>query len=275
MTIIDTHHHFWKYSPEEYGWISDAMSALRRDFLPADLKHELDAAQVTGAISVQARQSLAETDWLLDIAETHEFLLGVVGWAPLADPGVEPCLEQYAARPKCKGFRHVAQDEPDDFLLSPDFNRGVALLKKYKLRYDILIFERQLPAAIALVDKHPAQEFILDHIAKPRIKEGALEPWASNIRELARRENVTCKISGMITEADWRTWNPQVLQPYLDTVLDAFGPGRLMLGTDWPVMLVAGGYGQWVKLVRSFVSQLSEAEQTAILSETALLAYGL
>ncbi len=275
MTILDTHHHFWKYSPEEFGWISDAMSVLRRDFLPSDLKLELDAAQVAGAISVQARQSLAETDWLLDMADAHEFLLGVVGWAPLADAAVEPHLERYSARPKCKGFRHVAQDEPDDFLLGPDFNRGLAFLKKYKLRYDILIFERQLPAAIAMVDKHPAQEFILDHIAKPRIKDGVMEPWASNSRELARRDNVTCKISGMITEADWRTWNPQELQPYFDTVLEAFGPRRLMLGTDWPVMLVAGGYGQWVKLVRSFVSRLSEAEQMEILSGTARRAYGL
>ena len=275
MTIIDTHHHFWKYSPEEYGWIGDSMTALRRDFLPSDLKRALDVAHVAGAISVQARQSLIETDWLLDMADSHEFLFGVVGWASLADPTVEPHLEHYAVRPKCKGFRHVAQDEPDDFLLGHDFNRGVALLKKYKLRYDILIFERQLPAAIAMVDNHPAQEFILDHIAKPRIKEGVIEPWASNIRELARRENVTCKISGMITEGDWLTWNQEELQPYLDTVLEAFGPLRLMFGTDWPVMLVAGGYTQWVKLVRNFISQLSEAEQTEILSGTARRAYGL
>ena len=204
---IDAHQHFWRYTPAEYGWIDDSMSALRRDFLPADLALELKAAKIDGAIAVQARQTVEETEWLLSLAAENEFLRGVVGWAPLVDPAVEETIARLAAHPKLRALRHVVQDEPDDrYILRDDFNRGVDVAGRYGLAYDILIFERHLPQAIEFVDRHPDMVLIVDHVAKPRIREGLLEPWRTNIRELARRPNVYCKISGMVTEADWACW---------------------------------------------------------------------
>jgi len=273
---IDAHHHFWKYDPREYGWISSEMAAIQRDFLPEDLKHEIDAAGVQGVVSVQARQSLQETQWLLELAGQYGFIRGVVGWVPLVDPGLEDVLARLCSHHKLKGVRHVVQDEPDEmFLLREDFNRGVHLLRRFGLAYDILIFERHLPQAIQFVDRHPDQVFVLDHIAKPRIRDGLMEPWASRIRELARRPNVYCKVSGMVTEADWHNWQPDQLRPYFDIVLEAFGPERLMFGTDWPVCLLACSYRRWVELVEEFVAGLSPSEQAAIWSRTAQKVYRL
>lgn len=273
---IDSHHHFWKYSVEEYPWIGDSMAALRRDFLPEHLRAEIAAVGIDGVISVQARQSVRETEWLLSLADGNEFIKGIVGWVPLADAGVRECIGKFAANPKLRAVRHVVQDEPDDrFILGADFNRGVAVLKNFGLVYDILIFERQLAASIEFVDRHPQQVFVLDHIAKPRIKDGAIEPWRANIRELARRENVFCKVSGMVTEADWKTWNEEQLRPYFDTVLEAFGPERLMFGTDWPVCLAASGYARWVETVRKFSAALSADEQEWLFGKTAVRAYSL
>lgn len=273
---IDAHHHFWKYNPAEYGWISEAMSILRRDFLPADLKSEISKSQIEGVISVQARQSLVETEWLLDLADQNDFIRGVVGWVPLISSTVRSNLERFSNRPKLKAVRHVLQDEPDDdYILREDFNRGMALLKDFDLRYDILIFQRHLPQTIQLVDRHPDQIFILDHIAKPRIKSGELFPWRESLRELAGRPNVYCKISGMVTEADWKHWTPGQLRPYLDVALDAFGPARLMFGTDWPVCLVASTYERWRRFVAECIGTLSPAEQDRIMGLTAVEAYGL
>jgi len=276
MTIIDTHHHFWKYSAAEYGWISDEMKTIRRDFLPADLKKTLDEAGVSGAVSVQARTTVEESDWLLGMAEKHDFLRGVVGWVPLTENDVEKHLERLAAHKKFKGVRHVIQGEPDDnYILRPDFNAGVKKLLKYKLRYDILIYERQLKPSIRFVDQHPNQLFILDHVAKPKIKERILSPWREDMIALGKRPNVYCKLSGMITEADWKKWSSADLAPYLDTALQAFGPKRLLFGSDWPVMLVAGQYKPWVELIKQTIKRYSVAEQEQILSRNAIAAYGL
>lgn len=273
---IDSHHHFWKYDPKEYSWIDDSKRVIRRDFLPADLKQEIDQVNIDGVVSVQARQTLEETNWLLGFAATYPFIRGVVGWAPLADPHIASLLEPLAAKPKLKAIRHVIQDEPDNnFILREHFNAGVQVLQHYGLVYDILIYERHLPQAIRFVDRHANQIFVLDHIAKPRIKDRQLSPWRENITELAKRENVYCKISGMVTEADYQTWTPNDLKPYLDTVLAAFGPRRLMFGSDWPVCLVATSYSRWFKLVAAHIGQLSQSEQDRVLGGTAIEAYKL
>ena len=276
MPIIDTHHHFWNYSAKEYDWINDDMKAIRKDYLPVDLLKEIKAAGVDGAVSVQARQTVEESDWLLGMAEKNDFLKGVVGWVDLRGKGVDKDLERLAKHKKFKGVRHVVQGEPDDnFILGAAFNEGIKKLLKYDLRYDILILEKHLKPSIAFVAKHPKQVFILDHIAKPRIKERILSPWRENMMELAKRPNVYCKISGMLTEADWKKWSAADLAPYFDTTLQAFGPKRLMLGSDWPVMLVAGKYKQWVDMVKQVVSRYSAAEQERILFKNAVEAYKL
>jgi L-fuconolactonase len=276
MDRIDAHHHLWRYSKEDYGWIAGNMAPIARDFLPQDLQQVLTASGIQGSLAVQARQSLAETESLLNFAQEFPIIRGVVGWAPIASPEFPQVLERFHPFQKLKGFRHVVQDEPDDdFLLRPDFNDGIALFKQHGLVYDILIFERQLPAAISFVDRHPSQVFVLDHIAKPRIRDRVLEPWNTNIRELARRENVFCKLSGMVTEADWAHWRPQDLQPYFDVVLDAFGPKRLMAGSDWPVCLLAATYQTWFSTLREFISRLSDAEQEMILGDVATHIYSL
>jgi len=274
--VIDAHHHFWQYDPAQYAWIDEVKSVLRRDFLPAHLAAEIAAAKVDGVVSVQARQTIDETGWLLDFADRNEFIRGVVGWAPLVSPRVVDDLARFSGRKKLKAVRHVLQDEPDDnYMLRADFNDGIRSLAQFGLAYDILIFERQLPQAIQLVDRHPTQVFVLDHVAKPRIGEGLLSPWRENIRELARRQNVYCKISGMATEADWRKWTPEQLRPYYDMVLEAFGPRRLMFGSDWPVCLLACEYRRWKDVVSNFIAPLSPAEQQRILGETAIEAYRL
>ncbi|MFI5059773.1 MAG: amidohydrolase family protein [Candidatus Acidiferrales bacterium] len=273
---IDAHHHLWRYTTGEYGWISEDMSALARDFLPEELRRELFASEIHCSIAVQARQTLEETSWLLRLADEFDFIRGVVGWAPLASPEFPAVLERLQDSEKLKGLRHVIQDEPDDeFMQRPDFNAGVALLKQYGFVYDILIFERHLPAAISFVDRHPAQVFVLDHMAKPRIRDRQLEPWRTNIRELARRENVYCKLSGMVTEANWKNWGPADLQPYFDVVLQAFGPKRLMAGSDWPVCLLAATYRTWFSTVEGFIRSLSIAEREMILGGVAGEVYSL
>jgi L-fuconolactonase len=275
--MIDAHHHLWKYSAAEYGWISPQMPAIRRDFLPGDLEALMHHFDIDGTVAVQARQTLEETSWLLDLAAKHPLIRGVVGWVPLTEgTGVKKHLERFAANKKLRGVRHVIQDEPDlRYILRDDFNAGVSALQGTGLRYDILIFERHLPAAIEFVDRHPNQVFILDHVAKPRIKEKILTPWDRNMRELAKRQNVYCKLSGMITEADHERWTPESLQPYIDVALSAFGPKRLMYGSDWPVMLLAGDYERWFRTVRHAIAKLSKSEQDRIMGGTASEAYGI
>ncbi|AEU36805.1 amidohydrolase family protein [Granulicella mallensis] len=276
MECIDAHHHLWKYSPEDYPWMSDKMEVLRHDYLLPELEAITTAAGVTGTVVVQAQQTLAETEWMLSLAKDSQRIRGVVGWAPLVEPKIEACLEEIARHPKLKGLRHILQDEADDrYMLRNDFNRGIACLQQFDLRYDLLVFERHLLQTIEFVDRHPKQIFILDHIAKPLIREQAMEPWRSNLRELARRENVYCKLSGMTTEADWSSWSEQQLWPYMETVLSAFGAERLMFGSDWPVLNLASDYTAWIELVRRAIAKLSPDEQEQILAKTAIEAYGL
>lgn len=275
--MIDSHHHLWKYSAAEYGWISPQMRAIRRDFLPEQLETLMHHFDIEGTVAVQARQTLEETSWLLGLSGKHALIRGVVGWVPLTEGvGVKGHLERFAGSRKLRGVRHVIHDEADPrFILRDDFNAGVGALMEFGLRYDILIFERHLPAAIEFVDRHPKQVFILDHVAKPRIKGRILSPWDGNMRELARRQNVYCKLSGMVTEADHQRWSPETLQPYIDVALETFGPQRLMYGSDWPVLLLAGTYERWFRTVRKAIAKLSKTEQERIMGGTAAEAYGI
>lgn len=273
---IDAHHHLWRYSREEYGWIDDEMAALRRNFLPEDLRVEMRSASIDGAVTVQARQTMEETRWLLDLADKNQEIYGVVGWAPIADERFPAALEELSTHPMLKGLRHVVQAEPDDnFLLRDDFSRGIGALRGTGLVYDILIYERQLPQAIRFVDQHPEQTFVLDHIAKPRVRDGVLEPWRTQLRELARREHVACKLSGVVTEANWKQWNLESLDPYLDAVVEAFGPERILAGSDWPVCLVACGYAQWFRVLEQYLGGFSQTERDAIFGGNAQRIYRL
>lgn len=272
---IDAHHHLWRYSPTEYGWIDDRMAALRRDFLPADLVVELANAGIDGAVTVQARQSLEETSWLLELAQGCKAIRGVVGWAPIASPDFEASVGALAANPELVGLRHIVQAEPNGFLDRPDFNRGIRAVSGSGLAYDLLVLEPQLQEAIRFVDRHPQQVFILDHIAKPKIAVAEIEPWRTHIHELSKRGNVCCKISGIVTEASWSSWSQESLQPYLDTVVNAFGPNRLMAGSDWPVCLVATSYVRWWQVLRKYFAAFSDGERAEIFGGTAVRAYNL
>lgn len=272
---IDAHHHFWHYSAAEYGWIDDAMASIRRDFLPPDLQAEIRPAGIDAVLSVQARQSLVETAWLLEMAAAHSWIAGVVGWVPLAEPRSESILEGLAGRTPLKGVRHVLQAEPESFFDSPAFNSGLEPLRPLNLTYDILIVHHQIPAAIRLVDRHPNQVFVLDHIAKPPIRDGAIQPWQDNLAELARRPNVFCKLSGIVTEADYQHWSYEQILPYMEAALAAFGPQRLLFGSDWPVCRVATTYSHWVHTVERFAQTLSVEERDAFFHRNAAQAYRL
>lgn len=274
---IDSHHHFWNYDPVEYGWIGPEMSVLKRDFLPSHLADEIAQAGVEGVVSVQARQTVAETEWLLGMAAQHEFIRGVVGWVPLASPDVAAVLEPLAQSPWLKAVRHVVQDEPDDaFVLGTDFNHGIAQLRQYGLVYDILIYAKQLANSIQFVDQHPGQPFVLDHIAKPTIHSAEFHrAWADELRELARRENVICKFSGVVTEVRDASWSTDSIRPYWDVAIEAFGAERLMFGSDWPVCLLRSDYVRWVSTVRELIADMSPTEQANVMGATACHTYSL
>ncbi len=275
-TRIDAHQHFWHYTPEEYAWIDASMATLRRDLLPPDLAPELQAAGIAGAVAVQARQCLEETEWLLDLAETYPWILGVVGWAHISGKSFPAELERLASCKYLKGLRHVVQEEPDpEFLLRPPFAAGIRAMQGTGLVYDLLITEDQLPQAIRFVDQHPNQVFVVDHVAKPKIAGQILEPWRSRMRELARRAHVSCKLSGMVTEAAWDCWTCDDLRPHVDTVLEAFGPSRIMAGSDWPVCMVAATYGEWIATLETLLAELSPGEKERIFGGTAIETYGL
>lgn len=274
--IVDAHHHFWRYSPAEYGWIDDGMAKIRHDFLPDDLQRAMAAAGVGAAVSVQARQSVEETRWLLDLAAANDFIAGVVGWAPLVSPSVASLLAEFAANPKLVAIRHVLQDEPDPaYMLRADFQAGIRALRSFNLTYDILIFARHLPHTIEFVDKHPDQPFVVDHLAKPPARNREIEPWARHMRELAERPHVSCKLSGLTTEVGRSDWTIADLRPYVDVVLEAFGPDRVLFGSDWPVCLVACDYARWLATVQEIVAALSAAERAAILGGNARRVYRL
>lgn len=276
VETIDAHHHLWRYTPEEYGWIDEEMKDLRRDFLPADLTAAMATAGIDGTVAVQARQTMAETHWLLDLADKTDAIRGVVGWADIAGEEFPGCMEEFDGRAKLKGLRHVIQGEKDEhYILREDFNSGIRTLLGSGLVYEILIYERHLPDTIYFVDEHPEQVFVLDHVAKPLIAGGVLEPWAARMRELGLRENVWCKLSGMVTEADWKNWTPETLKPYLDVAVEAFGPERLMAGSDWPVCLVASEYARWFEVLRTYFAGFSEADRAAVFGGTAIGVYQL
>jgi L-fuconolactonase len=273
---IDAHHHLWRYTPEEYDWIDESMEMLQRDFLPVDLKGAMKSAGVDGTIAVQARRTLEETRWLLDLAEANEEIRSVTGWAPIAGADFPGVMEEFDGREKLKALRHVIQGEKDEnYILREDFNAGIRALSGSGLVYEILIYERHLPQTIEFVDRHPNQVFVLDHMAKPLIAAGIVEPWATRMRELAKRENVWCKVSGMVTEADWNTWTPEKLRPYLDVTVEAFGPRRLIAGSDWPVCLVASSYERWWHVLREYFAGFSESEQASVFGGNAIQVYGL
>ncbi len=275
--MIDSHHHLWNYSAEEYDWIPPG-TPLAQNQLVAELEIATSAAGVDATVVVQARQMLEESEWLLTMADSTELIQGVVGWVPLVEERVGEPLARLAAHPKFKGVRHVLQGEPDAYFLRDDFHRGLALLPDLDLRYDLLLFQRQLPAAIQLVDRQPDLGIIIDHIAKPEIRKGAIDPaWKKGMTELAKRENILgVKISGMVTEVLDDEIDEATLRAYFEQTLALFGPDRVLFGSDWPVCLLRiDSYKSWAELVRRFVAELSEWEQNAILHDNAVRCYGL
>ena len=273
---IDAHHHFWSYSAAEYPWIGKGMERLARDHLPKDLAPLTAAEGIDGTVAVQARQSLEESRWLLELAAANPLIRGVVGWVDLRSTHVDDQLREFAKRPKFVGVRHVVQDEPDPrFLLGESFLHGIGKLATFGLTYDLLLYPHQLPAAVELVGRFPEQPFVLDHLAKPRIKAGELDPWRQDLKALASHGNVFCKLSGLVTEADWQGWKRADFTPYLEVALEAFSPERLMFGSDWPVCTLAAEYADVVGIVTDFLASLAEAERESILGGNAIRFYSL
>jgi L-fuconolactonase len=273
---IDSHQHFWRYEPARDNWITDEMAVLKRDYLPCDLIAQLDANGIDATVAVQTDQSEQETLFLLDLARRYRRIAGVVGWADLRAPNVSERLEYFSQFAMLRGFRHVAQAEPDDrFLVRDDFMRGVACLRQFHFTFDLLIYPKQLPAAIKLTERFPDQPFVLDHMAKPVVKTGAMGEWAAHMRRLAAHPRVFCKLSGLITEADWRSWRAEDFKPYLDVAFDAFGVDRLMFGSDWPVCLLAGTYDEVKELIAGYVRDCAASAEDKIFGANAIAFYGL
>lgn len=272
---IDSHQHFWNYDPKKHEWINAEMSRIRRNFTPGDLYPLLQEANMDGCIAVQADESLRETDFLLDLSSQHDWILGVVGWADLGKEDLDQLLDHYASQKKLVGFREVLQSKDPRYMLREEFIRGMHKLKKRELAYDLLVFPQHLDAALELVKKCPEQRMVIDHLAKPLIKDGEWKEWKKKMALLAERELIYCKLSGMVTEADWKKWKSEDLLPYLEIALELFGPERLMYGSDWPVCLVAGEYEEVYRVIDDFTSQLSLSEKEQILGETAAEFYGI
>ncbi|MNQ63392.1 Amidohydrolase [compost metagenome] len=272
---IDAHQHFWKFDPVRDSWIDETMQKIQRDFLPEDLLPLLQENQFSGCVAVQANQSEDETNFLINLAAKNDFIKGVVGWVDLRGVTIEEQLNHFSSNKIIKGFRHVVQGEADDFMLRKDFQNGIAALKQFNFTYDILIFHRQLPAAINLVNQFPDQPFVIDHIAKPDIKSGDILSWKKGIEEISKAKNVFCKISGMVTEANWKTWKKEDLKPYLDVIFENFSADKLMYGSDWPVCNVASDYTEVVKTLEDYIAQLSSGDQNKIWHENATSFYKL
>ncbi|WP_281233003.1 amidohydrolase family protein [Flavobacterium gelatinilyticum] len=272
---IDSHQHFWKFDPVRDSWIDETMAVIQRDFLPEDLQPLLKENHFEGCVAVQASQSEEETHFLIDLASKNDFIKGIVGWVDLRDAAIVERLRHFSSYKKVKGFRHVVQGEADDFMYGSEFRRGITALKDFNYTYDILIFHRQLPAAISLVKDFPEQNFVIDHIAKPDIKSGSIDSWKKGIEEIAKYDNVWCKISGMVTEADWKNWKPEDLKPYLDVIFENFSPDKLMYGSDWPVLNVASDYKEVVKTLEDYISKFSTEDQNKIWFENANSFYKL
>ena len=271
---IDAHQFFWHYNPEEHGWMLPGYEPIQRDYLPADLVPLLESEGIDGTVTMQVRQILEETRWLLELADQHPFIRGVVGWVDMCSDDVRGQLERFCRHPRLCGIRHRLEDESDDcFVLREDFLRGVKTLGEFDLAFDLLVRARHLPVLSELASRFPEQRFVLDHIGKPPIRTGQVSPWDKDIRRLASHPNVYCKISGMVGEADWNNWKPADFRPYLDIVFEAFGTKRLMIGSDWPECTLAGTYGQVLQLVSGYVGQLSRTEQADIWANNAAVVY--
>jgi L-fuconolactonase len=275
MPAVDSHQHFWKYDPVDHAWINEDMIVIRKDFLPADLLPILQQNHIDGCIAVQADQSEKETDFLIELANKNDFIKGVVGWVDLRAANIKDRLAVYKQHSIVKGFRHILQGEDPEYMLQPDFIRGIVALKEFGFTYDLLIYPKHLSSAIELVKQFPEQPFVIDHIAKPFIKDGLIDDWKNGMQIIAQFPNVYCKISGMVTEANWTDWKQEDFIPYLDTVVENFGANRLMYGSDWPVCLVAASYKKMIGLVRNYFSLFSVAEQEMIMGGTASSFYGL
>lgn len=272
--IIDAHHHLWSFNEADYGWMNDSIEVLKRDYLPADLEKEIANAGVTGTVVVQARQIIEETRWLLEQADANPFIKGVVGWVDLRSPELAQQLEEFAGHSKLVGVRHVIHDEPDDdFMLRPAFVKGIEQLKAFDLTFDLLLFPKHLERAIELVSMFPDQRFVLDHISKPFIKSGIMQPWKDDIEALAAQPNVWCKISGMVTEASLDSWKYDDFVPYMKVVCEAFGMDRVMLGSDWPVCRLAGEYDAVMGIPMVYLRTLSDEEKENVLYKNALDCY--
>ncbi len=277
MPRIDAHQHFWEYQQPDYAWISDEMAVLQADFLPAALQAQLEAAQFEGCVAVQARQSEVENDFLLQLAQANNFIRGVVGWADLQSPEAGRQLQALSAHSKLKGIRHIVQDEPDErFLLRPAFLEGIGLLKDYGLTYDILVFESHFPVVLQFLERFPDQPFVLDHLGKPVIEGGPSADWVNGIRAIASHPNVFCKLSGLVTEAPNGQWEAETFFPFLEVAVEAFGAERLMVGSDWPVcLLAAGSYDTVISIIDQFAQRLTGPERAAIYGDTATQFYML
>lgn len=272
---VDSHQHFWRYSPQGQPWMDDRMAVLRRDFMPPELERELKHTGVDASVAVQAGQSLAETQFLLELAEQHRFIRGVVGWVDLRSPELTRTLEALSAHERFKGVRHIVQSEPAGFLAEAVFQAGVAQLARFDLSYDVLIDAHQLLEAVDFVRALPKVRFVLDHLAKPPIRAGQLEPWRQQLGLLAELPNVVCKLSGLVTEAAWNSWQPSELLPFIDVAVESFGPTRLLVGSDWPVCTLAGSYGDVMGVFLDYFASFSAAEQAAIFGDTAARVYRL
>lgn len=273
--IIDSHQHFWKYDPVRDSWIDESMKELRRDFLPKDLAPLLKNNGIDGCVAVQADQSENETEFLLNLAQNNTFINGVVGWVDLRADNIEERLEHYSSNNLFKGIRHIVQAESDDFMLGKKFQNGISLLKQFDLTYDILVFPSQLSAAIQLVNKFPDQKFIIDHMAKPTIKNGKMVDWKKGIELLARSQNVNCKVSGMVTEADWKKWRKEDFTKYLDVIFDTFGVDRILYGSDWPVCLLAAEYELQLEIIGEYITKYSAEDKENIMGGNAINFYNL
>ncbi|UOY04910.1 amidohydrolase family protein [Muricauda sp. SCSIO 64092] len=276
MKIIDTHQHFWKYDPVRDTWIDGTMGVLQRDFLPKDLEPILEKNKISGCIAVQADQSEEETRFLLDMAKENDFIKGIVGWVDLTANNLMNKLSHFVNNPLLKGIRHVVQAEPKGFMLREDFKRGISQLKNFGLTYDILIYPNQLREAFELVKSNPDQSFVINHLAKPNIKEGHwYDTWNKNITEMASLPNAYCKLSGMVTEANWNHWSVYDFKPYIETVLNVFGTDRIMFGSDWPVCLLSGSYEEVLSLVEYYLQLFSKNEKKKVMGENAIEIYNL
>jgi L-fuconolactonase len=275
MIRIDAHQHFWNYDPDIHGWMTNEMALIKTDFQPGDLYPHLIAHGIDGTVLVQVDQSDQETDYLLNIAEKHEFVKGVVGWVDLSSEHIDLKLREYSKKYKLKGFRHILQSDEPSFMLRPDFLRGIAALKEFDFTYDILIYPQHLDAALDLVQRFPSHRLVIDHLAKPDIKHNQKASWERGIRKIAAYQNVYCKISGMVTEADWNTWEQDEFKPYMDVVVDCFGVQRVMYGSDWPMCRVTATYDQVMNIAQDYFSSFSREDQDLFFGGNAIKFYKL